>query len=191
MTFECLRPRLRTFIISSSLCWDQILHRADAGALEVVEGTDAQDPALRWSSPEPSPYRRWSSTMISAPAAPSDRLTNRFRCSVSTRATEKRPPVALIVPSVQKPQWSACRSRWLSQYGCSDINNSPEHGVNAINGKSVDAILLDDGLLVALSGQIIAATLIEGQPMTSLPPSPRLRCATRFRISISPLLLDA
>ena len=41
------------------------------------------------------------STMISAPAASSDRLTNRFRCSVSTRAARETASCALIVPSVQ------------------------------------------------------------------------------------------
>ena len=41
------------------------------------------------------------STIISAPAASSDRLTNRFRCSVSTRAARETASCALIVPSVQ------------------------------------------------------------------------------------------
>ena len=51
----------------------------------------------------------------------------------------------------------------LAHTGALDIIIHLEHGgVNAINGKSVDVILLDDGLLVALSGHI-AATLIEGQ----------------------------
>ena len=51
----------------------------------------------------------------------------------------------------------------LANTGALDIIIHLEHGgVNAINGKSVDVILLDDGLLVALSGHI-AATLIEGQ----------------------------
>ena len=41
------------------------------------------------------------STMISVPAASSDRLTKRFRCSVSTRAARETASCALIVPSVQ------------------------------------------------------------------------------------------
>ena len=51
----------------------------------------------------------------------------------------------------------------LANTGALDVVVHLEHrGVNAVNGKSVDIVLLDDSLFVALCGHI-AAALIEGQ----------------------------
>ena len=48
-------------------------------------------------------------------------------------------------------------------HGLADVYKRQEHrGVNAVNGKGVDIVLLDDSLFVALCGHI-AATLVESQ----------------------------